>query len=516
MGHQGPARQRADEQAPAGGEGRAPQQDGDDQREAARHQQQGEQPQEGLHGEARQPLREHDALHEHREIDRDEDDIGPGGAGAQPETEPDQRQAQVGGQAGDQVIALDAPGGLHQGDQRIAHQVHQQPHEGQAQEGGGVGRHFVGPQPQVQQQFGLPQHGDEEGQDHEPGILGAFVHEAEAVVPVPRGPALGDLGIDRRQEIGDELLDDPLHLQGHPPRGIHRHAEEEVGHLVDALGIEHIGARAEETPAREGGHLPHQHPVPKQAPAGFRETPPAIQAVGQTHQHGDPQHQDGIADQLVERRNVQQQRHAQLEQGLAQADHGEGRHPLVGDDRGVVRNREQADHQHAQRALQHPAGGVQAPVRNVQAVVQPPHAGRLHQQHQQQGEPQLDDDAGRKDTAQARGIALGHVRGQVAADGRGERGGQEGEHGHHPAHDIVGAVIVDAQGPEHHARGEQADEHQQEHTEIQQEGIAGNPPAVFRKLSCSLRHELFGNGFFALLSLEVVVERGLGALDIRS
>ena len=215
---------------------------------------------------------------------------------------------------------------------------------------------------------------------------------------------------------------------------------------------------------------------------------PAVEPIGGTHQHGHDEHQHGITHQLVRGREIQQQGHAKLERRLAQADHGKGRHPLVCDDSCIIRHGQQADDHNAQRTLQHPAGGIQAAFRNDEPMVQPPHARRLHEQHQQQRKGQLDEHAGGEDAPQAGGVPLAQAYGQIAADGRRDGRGEEGEHRHHPSHDIVDAVIVDAQGPQHHTRGEQADEHQQEHTEIQQEGVASQPPAVFRQLSCSLRH----------------------------
>ena len=160
------------------------------------------------------------------------------------------------------------------------------------------------------------------------------------------------------------------------------------------------------------------------------------------------------------------------------------------DDGGIVRDGQQIDHQHAHGALQHPAGGVHPLRGNVHAVVEPPHAGRLHEHDQQRGEAQLDEHARREDAAQTGGIALAQAHGQEAADRRGHGGREEGEHGHHAAHGVVDAIVVDAQRPEHHTRGEQADQHQQEHAEVQQKGVARQSSAVLRKMSCSRRHKL--------------------------
>ena len=351
-----------------------------------------------------------------------------------------------------------------------------------------MGRDLVRPQPDVQQPVRLREDRHGEGQDHEPGVFDALADEFEAIVAVLRRPGLGHLRVERRQEIGHELLDDALDLQGDAARGIDRHAEEEVGDLVDALRVEDVGARAEEAPARERGHLAQQRAVPDQAAAGFGEMAAAVEAVGETHEHGHREHQHGITDQLVEGRYIQQQRHAQLERRLAETDHGEGRHPLARDDGGVVGDGQQVHHQHAQRALEHPARGIHPPFRDDQPVAEPPRADRLHEQHQQQAEAQLDDDAGGENAAQAGAVALAQTDGQIAADRRGNRGREEGEHGHHPTHDVIDTIVIDTQRPEHHTRGEQADEHQQEHAEIQQEGIPCEPLAVLRKLSCSRRH----------------------------
>ena len=166
----------------------------------------------------------------------------------------------------------------------------------------------------------------------------------------------------------------------------------------------------------------------------------------------------------------------------------------MGDDRGVERHRKHVQDQDAQRAVQHEAGGVHPRRGNHHLRVEEPRPRRLHEQHEQQGEQKLHRHPRGEHLPQPPGIGAAYLEGQIAADCRGDRSRDEGEHGHHSADCVPDSVVLDSELPEHDPGGEEADEHQQEHAQIQQHGIAGYAPAV---LQISVAVTLLHGGSFS-------------------
>ena len=208
----------------------------------------------------------------------------------------------------------------------------------------------------------------------------------------------------------------------------------------------------------------------------------AIEAVTHPHQQRNPCHQEGIEHQAVAQAILHQQCDAKLQPGLKQADESEGGHLLAGNDSSVVRDRKQLNHKRKQRTLKHNSRSPHTSVRDIHPIVEEPQSHSLGENHQHQGKDQLHGYTGREDLAQTGGVpTLPELEGKEAADGGRNAGGQEGEHRNHTADGVVHPVIRLPQRSQHHAGGEEPYEKEQQHTHIQEQSIAGNPPVVFRQ-----------------------------------
>ena len=311
-----------------------------------------------------------------------------------------------------------------------------------------------------------------------------------AVVPPAVRIGFRNLGIQGRRETGHELADQALDLDGIAPGGINHHPEEKVGHDVDTLGIAEVGSRPEEIPPGEPGHFPEGRPVEDQPRPAFLEAS-AIQGVDSAHDEGDRQHQDRISLQLVEGGNVQEQGDAQFQDCLDYADIGEGVHMLVGHDNGVERDAHQVHDQRQHRTLHDPVCGSQAVRRDVVPGIQEPESHRFDEEEDDPREDQFDHDARREDLPEVDRLPrlpLAEAEGQETADRRGQGIRHDREHHHDAAHGIVDADVGDAERMQDHPGGEEADQHQQEHPEIQENRIPGDPPAACRYVRVLFHH----------------------------
>ena len=370
------------------------------------------------------------------------------------------------------------PGGQLQGGERREDEICQDAQDGQGRE---EPRAFRVPgEQQVGDPFRFEGVGDQEQQDQEHGVFGSLAGQLEGILLLPGNIRLGDLGVDGDDDVVDKLFHDPFHLARDASGRVHRDAVKQVGDDIDALGVQQEGAGSEKVPTGETEHLPEQLPVEGQPTSGLFEMPSAIQHVGSSNDDGDNQEKDGIKLEFVERGQEQADGHRQFEDGFQDADVGEGRHPLMGRDAGIERNVQQLEHEDAQGTVENHVGGAQTAVWHVQSGVQEPEADCFHEHDDDDGDRDHHGQAGGKHLGGLFAVTFPQRYVDVPADGRGQGGGQDVADRHDAADGLIKAVIVEAQCAEDDAGGDQADDHEQEHAEIQENRIPGDSPAAFR------------------------------------
>ena len=221
--------------------------------------------------------------------------------------------------------------------------------------------------------------------------------------------------------------------------------------------------------------------------------PAAVKAVDETYYQGDDDKQDGVGNQLVERRYHYQEANQQLQCGLKYADVCKGRHAFVGDDAGVVGNAYKIDAEHQQRAIQHPVGRRHPVCRDVHLRVKEPAAYRCAQYHYQERQPQLDIDTRREDAPQPLDVAATQLKSDEPADGVRQRAREQREHGCHSANHIVYSIVLHAQCIQYDAARVERYRHDEQRAEIEQQRVLGYTAVVRRIVKHKYAVEIYNS-----------------------
>ena len=341
-----------------------------------------------------------------------------------------------------------------------------------------MGRNFF--QPDGQQEIAIQQDRQGKEEKQEVGIFRTIEQKFFEMGPVAGRIRLYDLRVEGGLEIGDKAVHGLAYLVGYPHRGVDRHAEEDIQDDPKALLRPDIRHTAEQAPSGETHQFLIEGRIPKEPVTADRETAVANGFVQIQHQQGHHRHQQGIKYQAVEPVQKQRENHQQAEHHFQYADVRIERHTLVSDDAGIVWYPDYLDagSQHGELVTPYrrslPAG------RDFDVIPDEPQANGLRQQQNQHGNTQMGGHAHAEDAPYFVDVSASQLIIQEPLRGRSHRAVQEREEDHHPADYIVNSEILYTQSVQYDTGGVKCHRHDQDHAEVQQQGILGYALVILR------------------------------------
>lgn len=138
----------------------------------------------------------------------------------------------------------------------------------------------------------------------------------------------------------------------------------------------------------------------------------------------------------------------------------------MGDNGRIVDDAHQRGTQRYERELVNPYGGREPVGGDDQLVVDEPKANSLADNYHRRGNDKVKREVLGENPRRPAGVATpqGHV--EETLRGVGQRRAEEYEHQGQTAHNVVNTEVLDAQFVQKHARGEQRDNHEEQHPHV--------------------------------------------------
>ena len=173
----------------------------------------------------------------------------------------------------------------------------------------------------------------------------------------------------------------------------------------------------------------------------------------------------------------------------------------MGDYRSVVGDADKVDGKSHDRELEDHLRCMDPVRRNRHVAAYVPRAGKLRKEYDARGDQGLDHHRSGEDTPQPVLVSLPELEGEETADRRREGVGYHREQGDKAPDGRVHPKVGLAERVEDHPGRIEPDGQQDEHAEVQSQGIPGYPPAVLGNLRGSVRvhSQSFLSGFLSLL-----------------
>ena len=279
-------------------------------------------------------------------------------------------------------------------------------------------------------------------------------------------------------EIATEALGNGLHLRSDATGGIDHRAIKQVQQYVDALRVTHHGQVAIHRPCRIGEHLLEQSLVKQEPRTGLLEVAHAIPAIDYPVEHLHAKEQQGVNHQLVVGHDPQEINYHKFQQRVHNTDVSKGSHPFMGDNGGIIRYADHAQHGRKHRELIDPKRGIHPVGGYPQLFQYEPQAYGLAQQEHDSREEEVNGEDITERAPHLPHVSLAQAESDIAGGCPAHGIGQEAQQGNHAAHHVVHAIVCHAQDMQHNTAGVEADGHGEQHADIEQQRVLGYAPVV--------------------------------------